>query len=130
MSDENKDKIKNVFQELEAEKASKGVKCRAEPKDEKGKVIKKMTDQELFRKLDDFYSVQGETGLCCRHALAKALLASWKYSFTATGHGHLKHPMDLRSMIAFLITSVQKGSKGARVLDFQNYKGTFADETL
>ena len=77
-----------------------------------------MTDQELFRKLDGYYSVQGETGLCCRHALAKALLEMWNISFTTPGSAHLQHPMDLRSMIAFLITSVQKGSKGARVLDF------------
>ena len=83
-------------------RTSTGVKCLAEPKDSNGKVIK--MSKQLFRENEPYYSVQGDTGLCCRHALAKALLESWIYSFT--DEGHLQHPMDLRSMIAFLITSV------------------------
>ena len=86
--------------------------------------------KQLFRENEPYYSVQGDTGLCCRHALAKALLESWIVSFTAEGNGHLRHPMDLKSLVAYLITSVQKGSKGAKVTDFADYKGTIADETL
>ena len=38
--------------------------------------------------------------------------------------------MDLRCLIAFLISSVQKGSRGSRVTDYRNYKGTIADPSL
>ena len=110
-------------------RTSLGNECLAKAIDSTGKEIN-IKDQEPFRKNEHFYSCQGTTGLCCRHALAKALLESWRVSFTVTGNGHLRHPMDLKSLVAYLITSVQKGSKGAKVTDFADYKGTFADETL
>ena len=70
---------------------------------------------------DDTFSNQGESGLCARHACGKALLGEWR------GNLGRKHPMDLRSVIAFLITSIPKGSKSAKVTDYDKVVGQIAD---
>ena len=74
-----------------------------------------------FIDTDDHHSNQGNSGLCARHAVAKALLGSWRYRFGR------KHPMNLQMMIAFLITQLEKGSKGAKVIDFKVVKGQISD---
>ena len=103
--------MKILLEEKAQRHKSKGVECLAKAKDNKGKEIN-IAKQDLFRKNENFYSCQGTTGLCSRHAIAKALLDNWRYCFGT------RHPMDLKSLIAYLITSVQKGSKGAKINDF------------
>ena len=98
----------------------KPVDCRAPAFDENGKEIK-IKEQELFRDNDEMYSNQGETGLCVRHAVAKALMQCWRLKLGR------KHPMNLKSIIAYLITSLPKGSSSAAVTDFANVKGQIAD---
>ena len=103
----------------------KPVECLAPVLASNGKQIdlSKYTD-ELFRINDDYFSVQGGTGLCVRHAVAKALLEHWRYRLGR------RHPMNLEKLIAYLITSIQKGSKGVKVTDFASMKGTIADQSL
>ena len=67
---------------------------------------------------DDYYSNQGKTSLCVRHAVAKALIFDWRMNFGG------KHPIDLWSIISFLVAAgVQKGSSSAKVLEYHSLKG-------
>ena len=77
-----------------------------------------------FKPKDDMHSNQGKSGLCARHAVAKALLNFWRSNFAR------RHPMSLQQMIAFLITSPPKGSKSAKVTDFETVKGQLADPSM
>ena len=90
--------------------------CDAPVIDEKGQTLD-LDGEVAFIPEDDWYSSQGSSGLCARHAVAKALLQYWRFRFAR------KHPMSLQCMIAFLITSLPKGSKSAKVTDFESVKG-------
>ena len=101
---------------------TKPVACMAVAVGSDGKEIdlQKYTEA-LFLANDEYFSVQGRTGLYARHATAKALLGHWRYCLGR------KHPMNLELMIRYLIQAVNKGSTGAKVTDFANHKGTLAD---
>ena len=99
------------------------VECKAPCINEKGETLD-LSGQVAFKRNDDWHSNQGRSGLCARHAVAKALLNYWRYCFGR------KHPMNLQCMIAFLITSLPKGSKSAKVTDFLTVKGQIADPAM
>ena len=54
------------------------VECKAPCFNEKGVIIDLM-GEVAFKPKDDFHSNQGVSGLCVRHAVAKALLGSWRF---------------------------------------------------
>ena len=96
------------------------VDCKAPAINQNGQTVD-LEGQVAFKPKDDFHSNQGRSGLCARHAVAKALLQSWRDKFAR------KQPMNLQMMIAFLITSLPKGSKSAKVTDFKTVQGQIAD---
>ena len=96
------------------------VACNAPALTSDGKTIN-LLEQDNFREDDEGFSNQGGSGLCARHAVSKSLLQTWRKKFGR------KHPMDLKSIIAFLVTAVPKGSKSAKVTDFDGLKGQILD---
>ena len=111
IAEEQKDKPDWVFADVD---------CRAPCFNEKGETID-LKGEVAFKPKDDFHSNQGRSGLCARHAVAKALLQDWRRTLGR------KQPMNLQMLIAFLITSLPKGSKSAKVTDFLSVKGQIAD---
>ena len=51
-----------------------------------------------FKDEDEFFSNQGPSALCARHAVAKAVLCFWR---SRLGR---RHPMKLQKLIDFLVT--------------------------
>ena len=64
------------------------VDCKAPAIDQNGQTID-LDGYVAFKPKDDMHSNQGKSGLCARHAVAKALLQSWRDRFAR------RHPMNL-----------------------------------
>ena len=92
------------------------VACKAPAFNDQGETID-LRGEAAYKARDDYHSNQGVSGLSARHAVAKALLQDWRRRFGR------RHPMNLQMMIAFLITSLPKGSESAKVTDFKTVKG-------
>ena len=80
-----------------------------------------LKDLVPFKLDDDTFSVQGDSRLSARHACGKALLERWRILLGK------KHPIDLRSMISYLMTSIPKGSNSLKVTDFAEVRGQITD---
>jgi hypothetical protein len=73
--------------------------------------------EKEFSEEDLFYSNQGKSGTCVRHAIAKAVQFDMQWTFKS------KHKLHTSALVSFLVNSIRKGADGCWPLEFDNVKG-------